>query len=83
MAKAVALAINIYKSIKMLLVFERWKHMAKEMKMVLIICVAGIIFNCLDCAAFGVVNGRYGCKMIWLLPFCIILYFAGTRKKSS
>ena len=50
----------------------RWRRLASEMKLVLIVCLAGILLNCLDCAAFGTINGRYGCKMIWLIPFCLM-----------
>jgi len=31
-----------------------------------------IIINSADCAAFAEVVGRYGAKMIWLIPFCAL-----------
>jgi hypothetical protein len=55
-------------------VLARRRPLPQEMKVFFFICVTGIILNCLDCAAFTVVNGRYGCKMIWLLPFCALLF---------
>ena len=54
----------------------RWGRPGREMKLVIIVLLTGVILNSLDCAAFGIVNGRYGCKMIWVLPFFVSLYFA-------
>ena len=56
--------------------FARWRNLSSSLKLLLIVCISGIIFNCLDCAAFGIVNGRFGCKMIWLLPFCAMVIAA-------
>ena len=50
----------------------QWKGLQKEAKLLVLICITGVIFNILDCAAFSILNGRYGCKMIWLLPFCAL-----------
>ena len=67
--------IVVYLSVAILVfAMARYKYMGKDMRLLLIICLSGIMLNCIDCAAFTVVNGRYGCKMIWLLPFCAILY---------
>jgi hypothetical protein len=56
----------------------RWKSLGPEMKLMLFVLVTGVISNCIDCAAFGLVYGRYGCKMIWMLPFCAMVFlFSG------
>ena len=65
-----------------LYVFIKWKSLSKEMRLILLVCILGIFLNCLDCAAFGIVNGRYGCKMIWLIPF-YIMAFIGSSLPSS
>ena len=36
-------------------------------------CVALILINIIDCAIFAQVNGRYGCRVIWLIPLLTIL----------
>ena len=54
--------------------FLRWKHMDNRVRTVFAVCITGIILNYLDIAAFSTVNGRYGCKMVWLLPFCAMVY---------
>ncbi len=56
-----------------------WKNLSKEMKLLLLVCIAGILLNSLDCAAFGTINGRYGCKMAWLIPFCIMVFALNNR----
>ena len=56
-----------------------WKNLSKEMKLLLLVCIAGILLNSLDCAAFGAINGRYGCKMAWLIPFCIMVFALNNR----
>jgi hypothetical protein len=55
-------------------VFTKWNRLSKEIRVILIVCIAGVLLNCLDCAAFGIVNGRYGCKVIWLIPFCVMAF---------
>jgi hypothetical protein len=48
------------------------RPLPKAHQLLTLVCIAGIVFNCLDCAAFASVYGRYGCKMIWLIPFCAL-----------
>ena len=69
--------------VALLFIFIRWKRMSSEMKLLFIVSFSGIILNIVDCAAFGTVNGRYGCKMMWLLPFCVILYFLSKRNMQN
>ena len=57
-------------------ILATWGQLSREMKLVAITLLTGMLLNSLDCAAFGIVNGRYGCKMIWMLPFFVSLYFA-------
>ena len=45
----------------------------QDIRLVVILIFSGILLNCLDCAAFSIVNGRFGCKMIWLIPFCAVI----------
>jgi len=51
-----------------------WRHMPDAFKLVLLAGFTGIVLNCIDCAAFSTVNGRYGCKMMWMFPFCTLLF---------
>ena len=60
-------------------VLVKWQRLSKEMRIVLFVCITGIFLNCLDCAAFGIVNGRFGCKMIWLIPFCVMVWLASQQ----
>jgi hypothetical protein len=64
------------------IVLLSWKRQSQEMKVILVVCVLAVLLNSLDCATFSVVNGRYGAKMIWLLPFCM-LCFASARPSSD
>ena len=58
----------------LLYMFFKWRKLKNEMKLLLVVCVTGILLNSLDCAAFGTINGRYGCKMVWLIPFCVLAF---------
>ncbi len=42
-----------------------------------------ILLNNWDCATFSVVNGRYGCRVIWLLPLIAMLFIAVQRRPPS
>ena len=65
--------------VTLLFIFIRWKRVSSEMRLIFMFSFSGIILNIIDCAAFGTANGRYGCKMMWLLPFCVILYLLSKR----
>lgn len=69
-------AIVIISILVLAILFFTCRFKSKDMRLIAIVCLAGILLNCLDCAAFSVVNGRFGCKMIWLLPFCSVLLIA-------
>jgi len=64
-------------------IFARWRNLSTEMKLLLVICLTGTLLNCFDCAAFGIVNGRYGCKMIWLIPFGVLVCVAMNKGDSK
>lgn len=59
-------------SVAALLLFfvSRWQQTTYALRTILIILITGCIINCADLATFSEVIGRYGCKMIWLLPLC-------------
>lgn len=42
-----------------------------------IISLCAILVNVWDCATFAQVNGRYGARVIWLMPFCALIYLFG------
>ena len=58
----------------LLYIFFKWRKLKNDMKLLLIVCIISILLNSLDCAAFGTINGRYGCKMVWLIPFCVLVF---------
>jgi hypothetical protein len=61
--------------IVLLLVFLHlhWSRVTASFKLFLLITIVGIVINCWDCGTFAQVNGRYGCRVMWLLPFCALL----------
>jgi len=63
--------------------FMRWKRNGRNLNVLVTVCLAALALNLLDCAAFAIVNGRFGCKMIWLLPFCALLYGFSLLRTSS
>lgn len=65
-------------TIIMLLVRSKPTYVVRSL---LILCLSAIIINIVDCGSFGVTNGRYGAKMIWLIPFCATV-MALSQKRS-
>jgi hypothetical protein len=47
------------------------------------ICICGILLNAWDCATFATINGRYGCRMMWMIPFCLLLAAGRQSGKSA
>lgn len=44
--------------------------------------MACILVNAWNCGTFSSINGRYGCRLAWLLPFvCILIAFEKARRK--
>ncbi len=52
----------------------RWKLMSWKLRSVFVIFFAALIINFADCAALTVINGRYGCKIIWIIPLCAMMF---------
>ena len=50
-------------------VFYR-RRMSAALKGVLSVLLLLILINVWDCATFAQVNGRYGCRVMWIIPFC-------------
>ncbi len=61
----------------------RRRKMSSALKQVLFILVVSVIINCADLAALSTVAGRYGAKMIWLLPFCALLCFINIKNERT
>ena len=63
--RALSVANIIYTTVIILsllvfaIIYVSGKEMSTGMKLVFIICSLGIVLNCLDCAAFGTVNGAW------------------------
>jgi len=56
---------------------------APALKFFVWFCFAGILINAWVCATAAQVNGRYGCRMMWLIPFCaglLVLQIVRGRK---
>lgn len=49
----------------------------------LVIIVVGLIINETMCATFSMVNGRYGCRVMWLIPFAAIVFILSNLRKSG
>lgn len=64
------------------LFFLKRKSLHKDLPLLLFISLMGILINCADCATFAQINGRYGCRVMWLIPFCAILILFQKRISS-
>jgi len=73
--------VIILSLLAMMAAFIRDKQLSKELQLMLIVCFIGIVLNSFDCAAFSMVLGRYGCKMIWLVPFCAMVWISSVAKQ--
>jgi hypothetical protein len=63
--------------------FFRWKKLLPALRTVVFTLVTGVLINCADFAALSVVVGRYGAKMIWLLPFCALLCLMTIKRENN
>lgn len=61
-------------ALPILLIANR-KKFKKSFYFFLWACIALCMLNIIDCAVFAQVNGRYGCRVIWLIPMLSILAF--------
>jgi hypothetical protein len=60
------------------------KRLPHGLRLFIGLSLAGILINAWACGTFSNVLGRYGCRMIWLLPFCALLgllHMQNTRKR--
>ncbi len=64
----------------MLLLFR--KKLSKSAYFLCFSSTALIIINIVDCATFAQVNGRYGCRVIWLIPFLFFIVLLSLLKSS-
>lgn len=49
------------------------KRLSPTLRFFILFSLAGIVLNLWNCATFAQVNGRYGCRVMWLIPFCAAL----------
>lgn len=66
-----------------ILIIEKRKFLPRQLILFLFICLAGIIINDIDCATFSQVNGRYGCRIMWLISFCTLILLFTKRNSIS
>ncbi len=76
---SIVLAVSIIATT--LLIIAKKKLLSRQFYMFLFTCVSAIVINAADCASFAQVNGRYGCRVMWLIPFCLLI--ALFSKKNS
>lgn len=61
----------------------RRAHMAPVLRFFLLFALFGIAINIWNCATFAQVNGRYGCRVMWLIPLCALLCAFALRSKDK
>jgi 4-amino-4-deoxy-L-arabinose transferase-like glycosyltransferase len=76
-------AIIALSIITLLLIFIIWGKLSREVRLLLAVCILGAVLNIADCAAFSVVNDRYGARVIWLLPLCVIIALLSDRQPNQ
>jgi hypothetical protein len=57
-------------AVLLIVVPTRRKPVSPQLRLLFWASATTIVLNSADCAAFTEVVGRYGCKLIWLIPFC-------------
>ena len=66
--------ITVLLSVLLLLLFAISPgNLNREFLLFSFLAISLVIVNIWVCATFGQVNGRYGCRVMWLVPFCAIL----------
>jgi len=53
----------------------------RYLKLFAFLAIATIFVNLWDCATFAQVNGRYSCRVMWLIPFTAYLAICSLREK--
>lgn len=57
------------------------KTIPLNLSLLVFLIFISILINAADCAAFAQVNGRYGSRMMWLIPFCEIVMLMSFNTK--
>jgi len=65
------------------IVLFRLKQIAPSLLFFIWLSVACIVVNVWDCATFAQVNGRYGCRVMWMLPFGALLTLFSVFEKGK
>lgn len=58
------------------------KNQPNHFKTAITICILCIAINAWDCATFSMVIGRYGCRVMWLLPLLAIVTMLRKTKEA-
>lgn len=77
--------IAVLFSITVLLTFItlRWRQTSSALRTLLVVAITACILNCADFATLSVVVGRYGAKMIWMLPFCALVWVLNLKHETN
>jgi hypothetical protein len=70
----------------LLLIFILKKYrdrMPSNLRLFILLSLAGILFNDAVCATFSTVDSRFEGRVIWILPFLLILYLLSQLKRSA
>lgn len=65
----------------LLLIISRWKYTGTALRTLVVVAIAAVFLNCADFATLSVVVGRYGAKMIWMLPFCALVWVMNLKSE--
>jgi hypothetical protein len=66
----------------LILIVARWRHTGNAIRTLIVVVASAVILNCADFAALSVVVGRYGAKMIWMLPLCAMVWLMDFKKQT-
>lgn len=58
-----------------ILLIMLYRRIIPALRFFIVLSLACVLINAWDCATFSVLNGRYGCRIMWLIPFCASLLF--------
>src|SRR5690606_7168431 len=59
------------------------KKLSKKSLFFVLLTFIFIVINNIDCASFAQVNGRYGCRVMWLLPFCAMMLLSNLNRSDK
>jgi hypothetical protein len=55
------------------------KKLSRPIVLLSVVILAAIIINAWDCATFSTALGRYQCRVVWLIPFLVLLILFNRR----